>query len=419
MPSPHSLFLAALAAATVSLAHIELIFPPGINSKYDPQTLEANKDYSMTTDFCAQGYGFAYPCKGYNTAALIGALNPVATLEAGTNFQVNMTGSATHGGGSCQFALSYDQGKTFAVIASVIGGCPLAEAYTIPVPKDVPAGTKALFAWTWQNLVGNREEYMNCAVVDVKGTSKSYTGPGLFRANTLGSSECRTVEHQDVVYPNPGPSVQYLDASTSASSPATVLSPCTNNQVTSVTVTSNGGTVAPGTGGSSGSSSSSAPPSPPVVASSSAPIASFSKPIAASSKPIASSSTPVVPSATPPAVSRGPYSSAPAASSLTPLLVASRNSKKVATPTPKPTPARKKPTKSAPAVVAAVSSTPVVAPPAAVAPSAPQSGGAYVTCTSTTTFSLCGGSTCTPMGSVAPGTQCIGGTTIYTTWRLL
>ena len=79
-----------------------------------------------------------------------------------------MTGSATHGGGSCQFALSYDEsvhralitrasrtyafrrsGKSFAVMTSIIGGCPLAGSYTIDIPDKVPGGKKVLFMWTW------------------------------------------------------------------------------------------------------------------------------------------------------------------------------------------------------------------------------------------------------------------------------
>lgn len=61
-----------------------------------------------------------------------------------------------HGGGSCQFAVSYDQGKNFAVIASVMGGCPIDLAYDIPIPSTLPAGKKALFAWSWFNQLGNR-----------------------------------------------------------------------------------------------------------------------------------------------------------------------------------------------------------------------------------------------------------------------
>lgn len=93
--------------------------------------------------------GKDYPCKGYNTPEAIARLNSVATLEAGKGFNVTLTGTATHGGGSCQFALSYDGGATFAVITSIVGGCPLAEAYTIDVPAAVPAGKKVIFLWNW------------------------------------------------------------------------------------------------------------------------------------------------------------------------------------------------------------------------------------------------------------------------------
>jgi hypothetical protein len=66
-----------------------------------------------------------------------------------------LAGSATHGGGSCQFSLSYDGGNTWAVIHSIIGGCPLNSAYTFSVPSGVPSGN-ALFSWSWFNKVGNR-----------------------------------------------------------------------------------------------------------------------------------------------------------------------------------------------------------------------------------------------------------------------
>lgn len=56
-----------------------------------------------------------------------------------------------------------DGGKSFGVIHSVIGGCPLAFDYTFTVPAGVPAGKNVLLGWTWFNKVGNREMYMNCA----------------------------------------------------------------------------------------------------------------------------------------------------------------------------------------------------------------------------------------------------------------
>jgi hypothetical protein len=101
-------------------------------------------------------------------------------------------------GGSCQFAVSYDQGTTFAVVASIIGGCPISMAYSIPLPS-LPSATKALFAWSWQNKEGNREDYGNCAIVDIVGTGPgtTYTGPKLFRANAVPDGTCRTLGGQE------------------------------------------------------------------------------------------------------------------------------------------------------------------------------------------------------------------------------
>lgn len=172
----------------------------------------------MTSPLAADGSN--YPCKGYNTAANYAKLNPVATLTAGTSLAVELagepfaeflsrrssltllshsTGTATHGGGSCQWAVSYDEGKTFAVIASIIGACPIGLKFDVPIPANLPSATKATLSWTWMNNLGNREMYQECSLVSITGSSStSYTGPSLFRANTFADGTCITVEGQDV-----------------------------------------------------------------------------------------------------------------------------------------------------------------------------------------------------------------------------
>lgn len=85
---------------------------------------------------------------------------------------MSLAGTSTHGGGSCQLSLSYDNGATFRVIKSMIGGCPLTTTYDFTIPSYTPAGN-ALLAWTWQNLEGNREYYMNCAEVSISSGSSS------------------------------------------------------------------------------------------------------------------------------------------------------------------------------------------------------------------------------------------------------
>lgn len=89
------------------------------------------------------------------------------------SFSLFLLPSSAHMGGSCQFSVSYDQGVTFAVLTSIIGGCPLSSTYTIPIPQ-LPSAAKALFAWTWYNHDGNREEYSNCAVVNSKFSNFAY-----------------------------------------------------------------------------------------------------------------------------------------------------------------------------------------------------------------------------------------------------
>ncbi|TNY23742.1 hypothetical protein DMC30DRAFT_413864 [Rhodotorula diobovata] len=337
-----------LATAAVS-AHMQLVKPLPINSKFDPQTAEANKDYSMQSPLLADGSN--YPCKGYNTPSAYSSLDATATLKAGSSFEVEFAaGGATHGGGSCQFSVSYDQGKTFAVIHSVIGGCPLQSTYSVPIPSSLPSATKATFAWTWFNLVGNREEYMNCAIVDIQGSSSSgsYTGPGLFRANTLGDT-CITTEGVTPVFPNPGPSVSYA-AGMSSSSPATVIAGCSYDQDTSVTVGPSGSSS-----GGSGSGLSGSPAS--------------SSPSAASAEPSKASTDDKTGSST-------------------------------------STPAEAAPT----AQVAAVASSPAVAPEVQ-ASNVNQAAAAvnyWITCPSKNKFSLCDDNGCVAMGGVPAGTECVG-----------
>ena len=180
---------------------MQMSFPYPFKSSYNPANDYTNIDYSMTTPLLADGSNF--PCKGYHTVIQNGNVGTVDTITAGSSYTVryvslfprmrlltqpfpppilpiipltairptsscdissfgsleyandSLAGSATHGGGSCQFSLSYDGGNTWAVIHSIIGGCPLNSAYTFSVPTNIPSGN-ALFAWTWFNKVGNR-----------------------------------------------------------------------------------------------------------------------------------------------------------------------------------------------------------------------------------------------------------------------
>lgn len=223
------LLAAGLLASTVS-AHMQMSEPFPIRSPLNKDN-NGKKDYSYTNPLSTDGSDF--PCKGYADDPF----NATANYSPGSSYPLKLAGSATHKGGSCQISLSYDKGKTFQVIHSILGGCPIDKEYKFTVPSDAPSG-EALLAWSWFNKVGNREMYMNCAQVNIGsgGDSQSHkmvdnagddddleannatahaandkgfdSLPPMFIANVNGPGKCKTVEGKDVNFPKPGPSVE-------------------------------------------------------------------------------------------------------------------------------------------------------------------------------------------------------------------
>lgn len=195
---------------TVS-AHIQMQYPPPFNSKFNPNTPSAQIDYDMMSPLHQDGSNF--PCKGHQSVLGTAAGAPTASFAVGSRGSVTLIGTANHEGGSCQISLSTDGAKTFRVIKSIIGGCPLSGITEIDftIPRDAPLGNSVL-AWTWFNRIGARELYMNCAAVTLTSPKTSEPSwesrPGIFVAN-VGSKggNCVTKEGFDVVYPYPGPDV--------------------------------------------------------------------------------------------------------------------------------------------------------------------------------------------------------------------
>lgn len=151
--------------------------------------------------------GSDYPCKtcGYK----ISAMNKIPVNEP---VLLSFDGSAIHGGGTCQIAISMDKeptkDSTFKVVQTYEGDCPPAAGtgLTFNLPKDTPSGRLTL-AWSWFNRVGNREMYMNLAPIEVTGGSDNedyfQSLPDLFKAN-IPATECTTPETSDPTIPNPG-----------------------------------------------------------------------------------------------------------------------------------------------------------------------------------------------------------------------
>ena len=194
------------------------------------------------------GQNFQFPCQ-FGPSAKYDFSNSTK-IPAGESTLLSFTGSAVHGGGSCQVAISTKPSadpKDWKVIHSMIGGCPATitqstgnleqigtlngypqgkqcaspdsdetdcvKSYKITIPKDVPSG-QYYFSWSWFNKVGNREMYQNCAPVEVTGSASSpdflNTLPSMFVANVDGKP-CTTTdtgpEKNVLDIPNPGTSV--------------------------------------------------------------------------------------------------------------------------------------------------------------------------------------------------------------------
>lgn len=213
--------LLVLGLASIASAHIKMAEPvPYGAGSLNNSPLEAD--------------GSDFPCKQrpdvYDAA---GASNVYAQ---GSTQQLKFIGSAVHGGGSCQVSITTDlkpdANSVWKVIKSIEGGCPAKDtagnlpdnaggevpfSYGYTIPDELAAGNYTI-AWTWQNKIGNRELYMNCAPLQVTG-DKSDDGlfdtlPNMFVANI--GNDCETLHGTDLEYPNPGKDVDRFNGQTSA-----------------------------------------------------------------------------------------------------------------------------------------------------------------------------------------------------------
>ncbi|KAJ2804505.1 hypothetical protein H4R20_002477 [Coemansia guatemalensis] len=177
--------LLVLLACICVKAHVEMKEPPPRHSQFSKFYLDNDDvDYNMKSPL---GPIVGYPCRNFKAGPTQG------TVVAGHPFRVQFDGVATHLGGDCQFAVSYDNGTTFAVIWDKLSSCFLDTTnggYDVPVPDTIPAAKKAIFAWTWINGMGSREYYMNCADVRIEnyGHQEPLTAHELLVVNLPGKT---------------------------------------------------------------------------------------------------------------------------------------------------------------------------------------------------------------------------------------
>jgi hypothetical protein len=133
-------------------------YPPPRRSKFSNYYLNNNLvDYNLMAPLNSAPYSF--PCKGY-------IKGPSTAQVTGSNVNIQLDGTAVHGGGHCQFGISYDD-TNFLVLKTVVGSCLIdSMSYEMQLPDGTPPGQMTVF-WTWINRIGNREYYMDCADVTV------------------------------------------------------------------------------------------------------------------------------------------------------------------------------------------------------------------------------------------------------------
>ncbi|KAF3089073.1 hypothetical protein TWF102_009786 [Orbilia oligospora] len=191
-------FIAAAAAfLPLASAHVKMTQP---------------KPYAANTDNAPlDPSGANFPCKF--PGGVGSREDSKATYTPGVAGTFELTGGATHGGGSCQISITYDNPPTKNSVFKVV------QSYEV-LPVQLPEGLKAgdaVFVWTWFNRVGNREMYMNCAPITIGGSGSSDSTfnslPDMFVANINGAKNnaCTTKENLDIIFPNPGSNVRVVD----------------------------------------------------------------------------------------------------------------------------------------------------------------------------------------------------------------
>ncbi|KAI2636097.1 hypothetical protein GGS21DRAFT_65262 [Xylaria nigripes] len=173
-----------------------------------------------------------YPCQvGSDPASFYSKEGLDNKMEIGKPQTISFQGSAVHGGGSCQLALTKDPqpsaSTSWMTILSIEGGCPSktgegTDDYEFTIPDGISPG-EYVFAWTWiSKLSGTQEFYMNCAPVTITGGSSKRDLPcnetmelstrdvqfaELTVTNLAEINDCKSTLSTDPVYPNPGANV--------------------------------------------------------------------------------------------------------------------------------------------------------------------------------------------------------------------
>jgi hypothetical protein len=160
--------------------------PPSRRNKYSKEyTEQGNVDYNIMAPLYHDGSTFPFPCKGFPKGPSTKTIN-------GNTVNIKLEGTAVHGGGHCQFGVTYDD-STFVVLKTVTDNCLISGMdYNFDLPSNIPSGDITVF-WTWINRIGNREYYMECADITVNNPNGNTSpveikGKELLVVNILGKT---------------------------------------------------------------------------------------------------------------------------------------------------------------------------------------------------------------------------------------
>ncbi|KAF8979315.1 hypothetical protein BGZ52_005022 [Haplosporangium bisporale] len=169
-----------------------MIYPLPRGHPMNPNTgfVDYNCRDAPLYDGCGGGQGKTYPCGGYPPDRQV-----VQSFQAGETINVRFgnaqfgspgqpplqptSNQARHAGGLCEFALSYDNGRTFGVFARYHGSCPdMYYDWPVRLPDNIPSCESCIFAWTWINAAATQAEfYMGCADIKIVGKVGGSTLP--------------------------------------------------------------------------------------------------------------------------------------------------------------------------------------------------------------------------------------------------
>ncbi|KAF9346818.1 hypothetical protein BGX26_001671 [Mortierella sp. AD094] len=176
------------------MGHMALLYPTPRGGYGTPQynghvhTWIGYKDKTWRAQFPCGGYG-----PGPETKLKAGQVVPVRFAASSMSEEEMKTqpkpndskhrfSQARHGGGTCEFSLSYDGGKTFHLIGRYTKSCPDGKKrntlrqfayyeWPIKIPSNAPSCTKrtqCLFVWSWTASI-LPQYYHNCADVSIEG----------------------------------------------------------------------------------------------------------------------------------------------------------------------------------------------------------------------------------------------------------